>query len=60
MMEAIEKQLGIMDLTAMCLCRDQEMPVRVFNMNKPGALVNLVVGGHEGTLVNVTMPKGGE
>ncbi len=58
--EAIEKQLGIMDLTAMCLCRDQEMPVRVFNMNKPGALVNLVVGGHEGTLVNVTMPKGGE
>ena len=58
--EAIEKQLGIMDLTAMCLCRDQEMPVRVFNMNKPGALVNLVVGGHEGTLVNVTVPEGGE
>jgi len=58
--EAIEKQLGIMDLTAMCLCRDQEMPVRVFNMNKPGALVNLVVGGHEGTLVNVTLPEGGE
>jgi uridylate kinase len=49
-----------MDLTAMCLCRDQEMPVRVFNMNKPGALVNLVVGGHEGTLVNVTVPEGGE
>ena len=29
-------------------------------MNKPGALVNLVVGGHEGTLVNVTLPEGGE
>mgnify|MGYP003957970371 CR=1 FL=1 len=58
--EAIEKQLGVMDLTAMCLCRDQQMPVRVFNMNNPGALVNLVVGGHEGTLVNVTLPKGGE
>ena len=58
--EAIERQLGVMDLTAMCLCRDQHMPVRVFNMNKPGALINLVVGGHEGTLVNVTVPEAGE
>jgi uridylate kinase len=58
--EAIERQLGVMDLTAMCLCRDQGMPVRVFNMNKPGALINLVVGGHEGTLVNVKVPKAGE
>jgi len=44
----------------MCLCRDQGMPVRVFNMNKSGALVNLVVGGHEGTLVNVNLPEAGE
>ena len=58
--EAIERQLGVMDLTAMCLCRDQGMPVRVFNMNKPGALINLVVGGHEGTLVNVNTPEAGE
>ncbi|HBD22825.1 MAG TPA: UMP kinase, partial [Oceanospirillaceae bacterium] len=58
--EAIERQLGVMDLTAMCLCRDQGMPVRVFNMNKSGALVNLVVGGHEGTLVNVNLPEAGE
>ncbi len=27
------------------------MPVRVFNMNKPGALANLIVGGDEGTLI---------
>ena len=58
--EAIERQLGVMDLTAMCLCRDQGMPVRVFNMNKPGALINLVVGGHEGTLVNVKLPTVGD
>jgi uridylate kinase len=58
--DAIERQLGVMDLTAMCLCRDQGMPVRVFNMNKSGALVNLVVGGHEGTLVNVNLPEAGE
>ena len=50
--EAIEKQLGVMDLTAICLTRDHQMPVRVFNMNKPGALVNLVVGGDEGTLID--------
>ena len=40
-----------MDLTAICLCRDHDMPLRVFNMNKPGALLNLVVGEAEGTLV---------
>ena len=50
--EVLEKQLGVMDLTAICLTRDHSMPVRVFNMNRPGALVNLVVGGDEGTLVS--------
>lgn len=49
--EALEKQLGVMDLTAVCLVRDHNMPVRVFNMNKPGALVSLMVGGSEGTLM---------
>lgn len=49
--EALEKQLGVMDLTAVCLVRDHNMPVRVFNMNKPGALVSLMVGGNEGTLM---------
>lgn len=49
--EALEKQLGVMDLTAMCLTRDHDMPVRVFNMNKPGALVAVVRGGDEGTLI---------
>lgn len=50
--EALEKQLGVMDLTAMCLTRDHDMPIRVFNMNKPGALVAVVRGGDEGTLIN--------
>jgi uridylate kinase len=49
--EALEKQLGVMDLTAVCLVRDHNMPVRVFNMNKPGALISLMVGGDEGTLM---------
>ena len=49
--EALDKKLGVMDLTAICLCRDQDMPLRVFAMEKKGALLNIVVGGDEGTLV---------
>jgi|SRR5690554_1646320 len=50
--EALDKKLEVMDLTAICLVRDQGMPVRVFNMNKSGALLNLAVGIHEGTLID--------
>mgnify|MGYP001562977453 CR=1 FL=1 len=49
--EVLDKKLGVMDLTAICLCREHNMPLRVFRMSKQGALLNLVVGGHEGTLV---------
>ena len=49
--EALEKRLGVMDLTAIFLCREQEMPLRVFRMSKPGALLSIVVGGDEGTLI---------
>ena len=50
--EVLEKQLGVMDLTAICLAKDQNMPLRVFDMNKPGALTTAVVGGDEGTLID--------
>ena len=49
--EVLDKKLGVMDLTAICLCRDHDMPVRVFNMNKSGALTNIMVGEQEGTLI---------
>ncbi|PQA52363.1 UMP kinase [Amnimonas aquatica] len=49
--QVLDDKLGVMDLTAICLCRDHNMPLRVFNMNKAGALLNLVVGEPEGTLV---------
>ena len=49
--EVLDGKLGVMDLTAICLCRDHNMPVRVFEMDKVGALVNIVVGGNEGTLI---------
>lgn len=47
----LAKQLGVMDLTAICLVRDHQMPVRVFNMGKQGALVSIIRGEAEGTLI---------
>jgi uridylate kinase len=47
----LSDKLGVMDLTAICLCQEHNMPVRVFQMSKPGALLNIVVGGNEGTLI---------
>jgi len=49
--EVLDKKLGVMDLTAICLSRDHDLPVRVFNMNKPEALINIIVGKEEGTLI---------
>jgi len=49
--EVLEKQLGVMDLTAILLARDHNMPLRVFAMAKSGALRNAVVGKDEGTLI---------
>ena len=40
-----------MDATAIVLCRDHGMPVRVLDMNKKGALLRVVMGEDEGTLV---------
>ena len=49
--EVLNKKLEVMDLTAICLCRDHNMPVRVFEMDKRGALLNIVRGGDDGTLI---------
>ncbi|PVZ64912.1 UMP kinase [Pelagibaculum spongiae] len=49
--EAISKELRVMDLTALALCRDHNMPLCVFNMNKQGALQRVVAGEAEGTFL---------
>jgi uridylate kinase len=49
--EALAKRLGVMDATALALCREQNLPLRVFNINKPGSLLRIVLGENEGTLV---------
>ena len=50
--EAVNKQLKVMDATALTLCRDQNLPIRVFSIFKPGALKRVVTGEAEGTLVH--------
>ncbi|WP_264435604.1 UMP kinase [Coxiella endosymbiont of Dermacentor marginatus] len=50
--EALEKELAIMDLTAFYQCRDHNIPLRVFNINKPGTLLKVIIGTEEGTLVD--------
>ena len=49
--EVLDKQLGVMDLTAICLARDHALPLLVFAMEQSGALRNAVVGDGEGTLI---------
>jgi uridylate kinase len=51
--EAINKNLKVMDATALTLCRDQRLPIVVFSIFKPGALKRVVMGEGEGTLVRV-------
>jgi uridylate kinase len=51
--EAIIKNLKVMDATALALCRDQNMQIKVFSIFKPGALARIVRGEDEGTLVHI-------
>jgi uridylate kinase len=50
--EALSRNLRIMDATAFALCRDQGLPIRVFDITRPGALKRVVQGEDEGTLVH--------
>lgn len=50
-MHVLEKQLKVMDATAISLCMDNRMPILVFEMMKPGNIVNAVMGQSIGTLV---------
>src|SRR6476469_545486 len=51
--EAIHQNLKVMDATALTLCRDQKLPINVFNIFKRDALSRVVLGEDEGTLVHV-------
>ena len=50
-MEVLSRDLQVMDASAIVLCRDHGLPLRVFNLNEPGALVSAACGEDVGTLV---------
>jgi uridylate kinase len=50
--ECITKNLKVMDMTAFTLCMENKLPIIVFDMNKPGNLLNVVQGMDVGTLVS--------
>ncbi len=53
--EAIEKNLKVMDITAFTLCKENPLPIIVFNVNEKGVLYDIVVTGKQrGTLVTST------
>jgi len=49
--EVIERRLKVMDSTAFTMCHENNMPIIVFNMNKPGNLMKIVKGTEIGTLI---------
>jgi uridylate kinase len=49
--QVLDQRLNVMDQTAIVLCRDHQLPLRVFNLNDPGALVRAATGEVVGTLV---------
>jgi uridylate kinase len=50
--EVYEKGLSVMDMTAFTLCQENNLPIIVFDMNKPGNLTKVILGEEVGTLIN--------
>ncbi|WP_367679669.1 UMP kinase [Buchnera aphidicola] len=50
----LEKEFQVMDLSAFTLARDHSLPIRVFNINKSGALHRIILGENEGTLITAS------
>jgi uridylate kinase len=48
----INDRLNVMDTTAVVMCRDNNLPIRIFNLNAPGNLLRIVNGEEVGTLVS--------
>ena len=50
--DVIERKLGVMDTTAVVLCRENKIPLRILDMTKSGVLLRVAMGEKEGTLIN--------
>jgi uridylate kinase len=51
-MEVLERQLKVMDMTAISLAMDNKLPLSVFNLNQPGNIRKVVCGEPVGTLIH--------
>ena len=51
-LEVLSKGLGVMDSTAIAMCRDNHLPIRVFNLNTAGNIMRMSMGENIGTLIN--------
>jgi uridylate kinase len=49
--QVLKQELAVMDLNAFIQCRDYNMKIIVFNLNKPGSLLRIIAGEEEGTIV---------
>ncbi len=49
--EVMEKNLKVMDMTAITLCQENQMPIQVLNLHQPGHLIKMVMGEPVGTLI---------
>jgi uridylate kinase len=52
--QVIERKLAVMDTAAIALCRDQRMPLRIYDMTVPGNLMRIMRGEPIGTLVDAS------
>lgn len=55
--EVLKQGLQVMDLTAICLCQEQNMPLKVFNLSAPDALKRIVLGEDVGTTIGANDAK---
>jgi uridylate kinase len=56
-LDVLQKNLKVMDMTAITLCRENNLPILVFNMNTPGNLKRLILGEAVGTRVSDPVAK---
>ena len=50
--EVLDKELKVMDMTAVTLCKENNFPIIIFNINDDDNLINLIESKHVGTLVS--------
>jgi len=55
-LDVIQRDLKVMDTSAISLCRERNLPIHVFNLNRPGNILRVVTGERIGTVVSQAAP----